>query len=99
MGDQNNGNSGKKNGFLDKGKFPDLECIIDDVYKLVQGAGVGGFAKIYLSDVDLEKFDYATVAAFREKKTGQATDNSIPLSRDAQFEQVEKRAEQRETRC
>jgi serine/threonine protein kinase len=94
MGEQNNGNRKfvAYNKLLDKNKFPDLEGIVDNVYTLIQGLGKGGFAKVYLSDVDLDKFDYATVAAFREKKTGEAT-AGIPLSVDEQFDQLEIRIE------
>lgn len=74
-----------------RSEYPDLGTILDGTYNLKSGLGRGGFAKVYYSDVDLDNFDYASVAAFREKRTGRTAED-LPESRAQHFEKVETRA-------
>ena len=73
--------------------YPHLEQTIDNVYTLTKGIGKGGYARVYLADVNLETFDYATVVAFREKREKKQPEGML-LSRDQHFNKIEKRLQE-----
>jgi len=73
--------------------FPDLGKTIDKTYVLTKGLGAGGYARVYLSEVNLDKFDYATVVAYREKRQ-KKQEVETAASRGEQFEKIDQRLEE-----
>ncbi|MFC1479236.1 protein kinase [Planctomycetota bacterium] len=73
--------------------YPYLGEKIDGVYTLTDGIGKGGFARVYLAEVNLDTFDYATVVAYREKREKKQAAGIAP-SRGQHYEKVEKRLEE-----
>ena len=48
--------------------YPHIGETVDNTYTLVEGIGTGGNDAVYKAEVNLDNFDYAMVAAYREKE-------------------------------
>lgn len=74
-------------------QFQDLGQVVAGVYTLVKGLNYGGFATVYLAEVNLDRFDWATVLAYRERRTGKTTDG-LPVTRDEYLTRIEGRIDE-----
>jgi len=73
-------------------RHPLLGETLDGIYTLKEVIGEGGYARVYFAEVDLEKFDYAMVVAYREKR--QKKHAVETHSRHEHFEKIHTRLEE-----